>query len=306
VSIGDRSIVPSRGPEQIRNRQFGWVRKGYDPEQVKDFLGQLAEHVDALESELRAAREELDRASRGQTSGRGEAYQELAKRMDDVLAMADAQAETVRKESEQAANQKLVEAEAVAERIRKEAKADAERARFEAKDESERIVREAKVQAEQLRRENEDALRKARTEAEHIVGVLSSRRDMLLQEVQTTRDRLMWVLDRVNAAVPPPTGTPGPLSGGQAQQLGQQVPPQPGALSEQAQPSRQARPQLLSQAGPSRESPAEEARKPSPLWAQLRTREEGSEPNDQEGGEDQEPPDLVLPARPALEEELEG
>src|SRR5205085_5516453 len=92
VSIGDRNVFPRRGPEQIRNRQFVWVRKGYDPEQVQDFLNQLADHVDAIETELRSAREEMERASRRQSSAREEAYQELAKRMADMLAMADAQA----------------------------------------------------------------------------------------------------------------------------------------------------------------------------------------------------------------------
>ena len=88
MSVGDRNMFPRPGPEQIRNRQFVWVRKGYDPEQVKDFLAQIADHIESLEAELRTAREEAERSSERQTSARDEAY-EVAKRMADMLEVAD-------------------------------------------------------------------------------------------------------------------------------------------------------------------------------------------------------------------------
>ena len=314
MSTGDRSVFPRRGPEQIRNRQFVWVRKGYDPEQVQDFLSQLADHVDALETEMRSAREEMDKASRRQSSAREEAYQELAKRMADMLSMADAQAETVRKEAEQNANQTRAEADAAAERTRKEAEADAERVRKEAKDEAERLIREAAVGAEQLKRENEEALRKMRTEAEHIVGVLSSRRDMLLQEVQVTKERLTGVLERVNAAVPPPPSAaqaaPAQTAAHQGQPAQPAAPPsQPpqSALPEQPPAPEEASTEASDEASDTKEKAPPQPRKASSKRSgQREPRPGSSNESGAPSGDENESLELMLPEIPVLEEELEG
>jgi DivIVA domain-containing protein len=301
VSVGDRSVFPRRSPEQIRNRQFVWVRKGYDPEQVQDFLGQLADLVDSVEAELRAAREELQKASSQQGTARDEAYTELAKRMADMLQMADAHAETVRKDADQQGAQMRSEAAAESERTRKEAEADAERVRRDAQADAERVIRESSVQAEQLRRENEEAMRKARTEAEHIVSVLSTRRDMLLQEVQSTRERLLGVLDKVNQAVPP-VGAPA---------ISQPVaPPQQAPSGERKEEQAPAAQPASSRPAPTeRTKQAPERKESDSKGAQPSKASKTSRPKKETGnseGADKDSLELVLPEIPALEEELES
>ena len=197
-----------RGPAEIRNRQFVWVRKGYDPDKVRDFLSQVAKMVEGLETELNRTRTELDRYSRQKGAAREEAYHELANRMADVLRMADSHAENIRREAEQEVNRLQVEARAQAEQTRKQSEQDAEKTRREAAAHADRIKREAAAEAERIRRENQEAMRKARSEAEHIVSVLASRRDVLLAEVNSTRERLAAILEKVNATVPPAAAVP--------------------------------------------------------------------------------------------------
>ena len=203
-------IYPRRGPDQIRNRQFVWVRKGYDPDQVQDFLKQVADMVDGLEAELNRAKAEVEKASRTEAAAREHAYTELANRMADLLRVADAHAETLRREAEQEAERIQAEARTRGETARTEAEDEAKRIRTQALEEGERVLREAKAEAERYRRENAEALKKARAEAEHIVNVLASRRDKLLAEIQSTRERLSSVLQEVNQAVPPVPMGPGP------------------------------------------------------------------------------------------------
>ena len=50
----DLPFLPSAA--QIRRREFASVRRGYDPDQVRDYLAQVAEQVDNLEGQLREAR----------------------------------------------------------------------------------------------------------------------------------------------------------------------------------------------------------------------------------------------------------
>jgi DivIVA domain-containing protein len=49
----DLPLLPSA--EQIRRREFATVRRGYDPDQVRDYLRQVAEQLESLEGELREA-----------------------------------------------------------------------------------------------------------------------------------------------------------------------------------------------------------------------------------------------------------
>ena len=58
MSILDMDVTARRDPAYIRSREFARVRKGYDPDQVRDFLHQLAGWFDDLETDLASARAE--------------------------------------------------------------------------------------------------------------------------------------------------------------------------------------------------------------------------------------------------------
>ena len=50
----DLPLLPSA--EQIRRREFATVRRGYDPDQVREYLQGVAGQVETLERELRGPR----------------------------------------------------------------------------------------------------------------------------------------------------------------------------------------------------------------------------------------------------------
>ena len=56
----DLPLLPSA--EQIRRREFATIRRGYDPEQVRDYLRQVAAQVETLERQVREARLEAESA----------------------------------------------------------------------------------------------------------------------------------------------------------------------------------------------------------------------------------------------------
>ena len=59
----DLPLLPSA--EQIRRREFATVRRGYDPDQVRDYLQHVSSQVQTLEQELRETRMQSDtKASR--------------------------------------------------------------------------------------------------------------------------------------------------------------------------------------------------------------------------------------------------
>jgi DivIVA domain-containing protein len=61
VSSGEAGPPLVASGEQIRQREFATVRRGYDPEQVRAYLTALAVHVEALERALADARARVSR-----------------------------------------------------------------------------------------------------------------------------------------------------------------------------------------------------------------------------------------------------
>src|SRR5438445_773199 len=172
----DMPLLPSA--EQIRRREFATVRRGYDPDQVREYLQGVAGQVETLERELRDQRKE-SKAQRPPTPGESLAaavtagpvttpvpatpaptappqdpYETIAKRFAGVLESAD-------KEATAALAQ---------------AKAEADRVLQEARSEADRIKLDAQARAEQAKQQGTDSLAEAKREAERILGSLSERR----------------------------------------------------------------------------------------------------------------------------------
>jgi DivIVA domain-containing protein len=85
--------------DKIRRREFVTIRRGYDPEQVRDYLQQVASRVETLEHELREAR--LHAIPQGQVvplpeqGPADDPYERLAARVADLLRASDEQAERI-------------------------------------------------------------------------------------------------------------------------------------------------------------------------------------------------------------------
>jgi DivIVA domain-containing protein len=214
----DLPLLPSA--EQIRRREFATVRRGYDPDQVREYLQGVAGQVETLERELRGPRKET-KAQGSATPGGPPAppvttgqvmapatpaattpapsmpspaapaqdpYEVIAKRFAGVLATADKEATAA-----------LAEAKAEADRILKEARSEADR-----------IKLDAQGRAEQAKQQGTDSLAEAKREAERILGSLSERREVLVTQMHDMQSKLLSVAKELESSMDVPGSTDAP------------------------------------------------------------------------------------------------
>jgi DivIVA domain-containing protein len=179
MSATELDLPVLASPEQIRRREFVTARRGYDPEQVRDFLERIADQVQKMQAMIRETRMEADAAARAGAELRTDPYERLAARWVDTLRAADEQAAA----------------------IRLEADGDARRATEEARAEADRIRTDAQAWAEETRAAAERALREARDEAERTIADLSSRRDQLTRQLAEMRYRILGVAEDLGSAL---------------------------------------------------------------------------------------------------------
>lgn len=200
----DLPLVPSA--DQIRRREFATVRRGYDPDQVRDYLQQVAGQVEALE---RAARErKLAQADEGPAEREPEraalvaepviaepvpgddAYDALAKRFSSLIATADREAA----------------------RVLEDAKAEAASILEEARSEADRIRVDAQARAEEARQQGTEALAQAREEADRLLSSLAERRESLVSQMHEMRTKLLAVAGELGSEMDEADRAPGDAS----------------------------------------------------------------------------------------------
>jgi len=205
----DMPLLPSA--EQIRRREFATVRRGYDPDQVREYLQGVAGQVETLERELRDQRKEAKAqrppipgeslaaavtagqvmtpvpATPAPTAPPQDPYETIAKRFAGVLESAD-------KEATAALAQ---------------AKAEADRVLQEARSEADRIKLDAQARAEQAKQQGTDSLAEAKREAERILGSLSDRREVLMTQMHDMQSKLLSVAKELEASIDTPEGPEG-------------------------------------------------------------------------------------------------
>src|SRR5437867_2268337 len=81
--------------------RFTTVLRGYDPDQVRDYIFRLVDRTEALETELQEAREDRDAARRRYQMARDDAYNQLGVRMAELIRLADQQAEKIHRDAEE-------------------------------------------------------------------------------------------------------------------------------------------------------------------------------------------------------------
>jgi len=173
----DLPVLISAG--QIRRREFVTIRRGYDPDQVRAYLEQLADQIELMRVLLRDAQAEAETAFRTTSQPRQDPYEQLGERVASVIREADHIAETIRGEAHRDAEKATREARADADRIRTDAQSTAEEAR-------------ARVDA---------AVRTARQEADRTIAGLATRRDALVDQLASMQERLIGVAHDLESAM---------------------------------------------------------------------------------------------------------
>lgn len=200
----DLDLPSSPSPEQIRRKDFGSIRRGYDPDEVSDYLYALAERVETLEAELREARGAAEAAARSapaeavaEAAPAVDPYEAFAKRFAGLLGTADQEAERV-----------VTDAQEESARILEEARADADRIRTD-----------AQSRAEESRADAERLLTEARSQAERALTGLASRRQELADQLQTMQSRLLSAAKDLDVVFDDPPELPEPIADAEAAAL---------------------------------------------------------------------------------------
>ena len=176
--------------EQIRRREFVTIRRGYDPDQVRAYLGQLADQIELMRVLLRDAQAEAQSALRTTAQPRRDPYQQLGERVASVIREADQVAETIK-----------TEAHRDAELVTRDARAEADRVRTDAQAKADRVRTDAQAKAEDARSQAETALRAAREQADRTIAGLSTRRDALVDQLASMQERLIGVARDLESAM---------------------------------------------------------------------------------------------------------
>jgi DivIVA domain-containing protein len=190
MPTGDLDMPLRPSAEQIRRRDFGTVRRGYDPQEVRAYLGSIARHVETLERELSQLHEEAasaaarseqmaDSATTYDPASGEDPYDALSKRFATLIEMADQEAEKILEEARSEATQTLGQAAREADRIRVSAQAF----------------------AEETRQEVANLLGRAKTESGRVLSGLAERRRSLVTQLEDMRGNLVAVAEDLGARI---------------------------------------------------------------------------------------------------------
>ena len=204
--------VPEMSADTIEGRRFAQSWRGYDPEEVKQFLGQVAEQVRALreryentesarrEAEERAAHPQMDEATlmsavgeetagilRSAHSAAAEISAKAEVNAQTVLAAAQAKANELIAQAESLLATQTAEAEAVAADIRESALADAQQLRDAARQDADSMAATAG-------RDYQETVQAAQALREKILTDLARRRKLgsvQVEQLRAGRERLL-------------------------------------------------------------------------------------------------------------------
>jgi DivIVA domain-containing protein len=204
--------VPEMSADTIEGRRFAQSWRGYDPEEVKQFLGQVAEQVRVLrgryestesarrEAEERAAHPQMDEATlmsavgeetagilRSAHSAAAEISAKAEVNAQTVLATAQAKANELIAQAESLLATRTTEAEAVAADIRESALADAQQLREAAQQDADSIAAAAG-------RDYQETVQAAQALREKILTDLARRRKLgsvQVEQLRAGRERLI-------------------------------------------------------------------------------------------------------------------
>ena len=229
----DLPLLPSA--EQIRRREFATIRRGYDPDQVRDYLTAVAAQVENLEKDLREIR--LGKSSEQAPMAEApepmvapapavDPYEELGKRFAGLIEGADSEAK----------------------RILEEAKSEAARMLEEARTETDQIRLDAQSRAEESRQAGNEALEKAKLEAQRMLTGLAARRENLVVQLQQMQTKLLTVAQDLEVTIDEPLDLESPESEAsdnptQGRADGGDAEPRNGSNSEPADPKAESKPE---------------------------------------------------------------
>jgi DivIVA domain-containing protein len=197
VAISFSRPDPS-SPASVADATFGTARRGFDQQEVRDFLRMVAAELARLQERERFLERELRAAQAAPVSTEGIALDDdtatrlLGEEAARVLQAAREGGAAIRARAEDGAAQLLREAGDEARRLREEAELEASRRRSDAAADAEAELAMAKQQGREM-------VEEARAYRERVLGELSRRRELARQQIEQLvhgRDRLLQAFER--------------------------------------------------------------------------------------------------------------
>ncbi|MET0145408.1 MAG: DivIVA domain-containing protein [Ilumatobacteraceae bacterium] len=189
-------------PAAVADATFGTSRRGYDHQEVRDFLrmvaaelSRLQERERFLERELRASQSAPSWAS-GQGMDEEMATRLLGEEAAHILQAAREGGVSIRAKAEDGAAKLLREAAEESQRVREDAELEASRRRTDAAADAEAELAMAKQQGREM-------VEEARAYRERVLSELSRRRELARQQIEQLlhgRDRLLQAFEQARLA----------------------------------------------------------------------------------------------------------
>ncbi|MGB8859338.1 MAG: DivIVA domain-containing protein [Ilumatobacteraceae bacterium] len=188
-------------PTSVSTANFTTARRGYEPEEVREFLRMVAAELARLQERERFLERELRIAQRTTPSAAVALDEEV------VTRMLGEEAARILSTAREAATQIKVRAEEGASRVLREATDEAQRLREEAEIESSRRRQDASADAESelqmAKQQGREMVNEARAYRERVLGELARRRELARQQIEQLvhgRDRLLNAFERARLA----------------------------------------------------------------------------------------------------------
>jgi len=183
-------------PAQVADASFSTSRRGFDQDEVRDFLRMVSAEMARMSERIRFLEREVDAAHTSPEVSARLDEETLTRLLGEetarVLSAARTSATEIRQKAEQAAGQLVAEASDEAARIRTDIEAEAIRLRSDASADAEAELEMAKQQGREM-------VNEARAYRERVLSELARRRELARQQIEQLlhgRDRLLEVFER--------------------------------------------------------------------------------------------------------------
>lgn len=196
MSISFSRPDPSQ-PSAVGSASFSVGRRGFDQNEVRDFLRMVAAEMARLQEREKFLERELRSAQTRAISEPGALTEEmvtelLGEETARIITAAREAALQIRDRAEETAGRLMREASDDASRIRQEAEIDAQRVRSDAAD-------DARAEIEMARQQGTDMVNEARQYRERVLNELSRRRELAREQIEQFehgRDRLLSTFEK--------------------------------------------------------------------------------------------------------------
>ena len=196
MSISFSRPDPSQ-PSAVGSASFSVGRRGFDQNEVRDFLRMVAAELARLQEREKFLERELRSAQTRAVSEPGALTEEmvtelLGEETARIITAAREAALQIRDRAEETAGRLMREASDDASRIRQEADLDAQRVRSDAAD-------DARAEIEMARQQGTDMVNEARQYRERVLNELSRRRELAREQIEQFehgRDRLLSTFEK--------------------------------------------------------------------------------------------------------------